>query len=148
MPAGAVYVGRGSRWGNPYAVKREGGFMWVEPDGKHLVCSTNREENLRERRTEAVAMYSDLIERVSLDTVDPKIRHDDLGVWDGRIKQNVRAALAGKDLACWCPLDQPCHADVLLELANDATTASAAVTASDAPSVALAAPPEGNGTRT
>lgn len=26
--------------------------------------------------------------------------------------------LKGKDLACWCPLDQPCHADVLLELAN------------------------------
>jgi len=27
--------------------------------------------------------------------------------------------LRGRDLACWCPLDQPCHADVLLELAND-----------------------------
>mgnify|MGYP003430463124 CR=1 FL=1 len=26
--------------------------------------------------------------------------------------------LRGHDLACWCPLDQPCHADVLLELAN------------------------------
>ena len=26
--------------------------------------------------------------------------------------------LRAKDLACWCPLDQPCHADVLLELAN------------------------------
>jgi hypothetical protein len=26
--------------------------------------------------------------------------------------------LAGHDLACWCPLDQPCHADALLELAN------------------------------
>lgn len=26
--------------------------------------------------------------------------------------------LRGKDLACWCPLDRPCHADVLLELAN------------------------------
>lgn len=26
--------------------------------------------------------------------------------------------LRGKDLACWCPLDKPCHADVLLELAN------------------------------
>ena len=26
--------------------------------------------------------------------------------------------LWGKDLACWCPLDQPCHADVLLEIAN------------------------------
>jgi hypothetical protein len=27
-------------------------------------------------------------------------------------------SLRGKNLACWCPLDQPCHADVLLELAN------------------------------
>ena len=26
--------------------------------------------------------------------------------------------LRGKNLACWCPLNQPCHADVLLELAN------------------------------
>jgi hypothetical protein len=30
----------------------------------------------------------------------------------------LRHDLAGKDLACWCPLDQPCHGDVLLELAN------------------------------
>ena len=30
----------------------------------------------------------------------------------------IRAELRGKDLACWCPLDQPCHADVLLEIAN------------------------------
>jgi hypothetical protein len=28
------------------------------------------------------------------------------------------AELRGHDLACWCPLDRPCHADVLLELAN------------------------------
>ena len=26
--------------------------------------------------------------------------------------------MRGKNLACYCPLDQPCHADVLLELAN------------------------------
>jgi len=26
--------------------------------------------------------------------------------------------LRGKDLACWCPIDKPCHADVLIELAN------------------------------
>jgi hypothetical protein len=26
--------------------------------------------------------------------------------------------LRGRDLACWCPLDEPCHADVLLEVAN------------------------------
>lgn len=30
----------------------------------------------------------------------------------------IRQELAGKNLACWCPLDQPCHADVLLEIAN------------------------------
>jgi Leu/Phe-tRNA-protein transferase len=26
--------------------------------------------------------------------------------------------LKGKNLACWCPLSQKCHADVLLEIAN------------------------------
>jgi hypothetical protein len=30
----------------------------------------------------------------------------------------IRAELAGRDLCCWCPLGEPCHADVLLELAN------------------------------
>ena len=43
------------------------------------------------------------------------------GQW-GRIGESVydtiRRELAGRDLACWCPLDQPCHADVLLEIAN------------------------------
>jgi hypothetical protein len=28
------------------------------------------------------------------------------------------AELRGRDLCCWCPLDQPCHADVLLQEAN------------------------------
>ena len=34
--------------------------------------------------------------------------------------QDLRACLRGKNLACWCPLGQPCHADVLLEMANSA----------------------------
>jgi hypothetical protein len=32
---------------------------------------------------------------------------------------DVRRELAGRDLACWCPLDGPCHADVLLRVANE-----------------------------
>lgn len=32
----------------------------------------------------------------------------------------ARRELAGRDLACWCPLDRPCHAGVLLEVANQA----------------------------
>lgn len=31
---------------------------------------------------------------------------------------DLLAGLRGKNLACFCALDQPCHADVLLELAN------------------------------
>lgn len=34
------------------------------------------------------------------------------------VKDKIKE-LQGKDLACWCPLDQPCHADVLLRLANN-----------------------------
>ena len=34
------------------------------------------------------------------------------------IQVDLFADIRGHDLACWCPLDQPCHADVLLELAN------------------------------
>lgn len=45
----------------------------------------------------------------------------DYFAWAVSISPNAAqwvAPLRGKDLACWCPLDQPCHADVLLELAN------------------------------
>ena len=39
--------------------------------------------------------------------------------WLGKYSELERAArteLAGKNLACWCALDGPCHADVLLQL--------------------------------
>jgi hypothetical protein len=37
--------------------------------------------------------------------------------------RDLRACLRGKNLACWCELGEPCHADVLLELANASTNA-------------------------
>jgi len=42
------------------------------------------------------------------------------GIIEGRlqIKLSNLFELRGRDLACWCPLDKPCHADVLIELAN------------------------------
>jgi hypothetical protein len=49
------------------------------------------------------------------------VEHFREALLDGRIQFTataVRRDLAGHDLACWCPLDQPCHADVLLEFAN------------------------------
>lgn len=32
----------------------------------------------------------------------------------------IRAALGGRDLACWCAAHGPCHADLLLTIANPA----------------------------
>ncbi len=40
-----------------------------------------------------------------------------IGYKRGIIKDRL-SELRGKNLACWCSLDKPCHADVLLELAN------------------------------
>ena len=33
-------------------------------------------------------------------------------------KADIRTQLRGKNLACWCKPGDPCHADVLLEMAN------------------------------
>ena len=33
--------------------------------------------------------------------------------------EDVRLELRGRDLACYCPLTEPCHADVLLDIANE-----------------------------
>lgn len=38
--------------------------------------------------------------------------------WGDEYANEARAALAGKNLGCWCPIGAPCHADVLLDLAN------------------------------
>lgn len=32
--------------------------------------------------------------------------------------ERARVELSGWNLACWCPLDMPCHADIWLELLN------------------------------
>ena len=60
------------------------------------------------------------------------VPHENLATWQeacgstamlfvlaGRI-QSVLARLRDKNLACWCPLDQPCHADVLLRIVREA----------------------------
>src|SRR5437588_8033644 len=47
-------------------------------------------------------------------------RYDD-DLLAGRLSVTVDDAkreLRGRDVACYCPLDEPCHADVLLRVAN------------------------------
>lgn len=93
MPEGAVYVGRGSTWGNPWRI----GDRLMTYAGP-LNGSQRCQEFFMDAHL-AVALY-----RAAFAPDLPEIV----------------ATLRGKDLACWCPLDQLCHADVLLELANAA----------------------------
>jgi Domain of unknown function (DUF4326) len=39
------------------------------------------------------------------------------GQWP--IEKRIIAELRGKNLACFCRLDQTCHADILLRIANE-----------------------------
>lgn len=106
MPENTVYVGRGSKWGNPWKIVDDGS-AWSE--SRFCVQMPHRDHgysSLGSFRTHADAAYWAVrgFERDKVSTLAP----EDI------------ATLRGKDLACWCPLDQPCHADVLLELANQA----------------------------
>jgi hypothetical protein len=104
-PKGAIYVGRGSRWGNPIKVGKDsvirGDLGGMEAE-MTLLADTPQQ---------AVDLYR---RYVTTGLVDP------LGVIRFRspIAQDIRRELAERDLMCWCPLGQPCHADVLLEIAN------------------------------
>lgn len=106
MPPNTVKVDRTSRFGNPYLVERQAGKLWDAESGiwrgkLHSVrllggpywyrCNLTREE--------AIALAC----KMFASETAPKLDLTDL---------------RGKNLACWCPPGSPCHADVLLELAN------------------------------
>lgn len=92
-PEGAVIVSRPSSWGNPFKI---GETKWLaDAEGNPTLFPVPD-------AAEAVRLFR-------------------WYVTGGEREQIIRKQLAGKDLACWCPLDQPCHADVLLEIANRPT---------------------------
>lgn len=89
MPEGAVYVGRPTRWGNE--LRADMLDLFDRPLGAQRAVDLYRIATLR------------------------RIEDSDDGAeW----ADEWLAPLHGRDLACYCSLDQPCHADVLLELAR------------------------------
>ncbi|MBF0350922.1 MAG: DUF4326 domain-containing protein [SAR324 cluster bacterium] len=56
-----------------------------------------------------------VIARHAVQSFESLLQDDRLDITVDEIKKELQ----GKDLACWCALDQPCHADVLLEIANE-----------------------------
>lgn len=125
MPEGAVYVGRGSKWGNPFAVGRVSDWpRWggpapyrVEtPDGRIWHHETGRKVILG--RVAADQHHKKLAAAHAVELFALHIGPMGNFEYDDEELTELRTKLAGRDLACWCPLDSPCHGDVLLELAN------------------------------
>ena len=89
MPPNTIYVGRPTKWGNP--------FNWLE---FNVVGAPNK-------RQKAVEWYQFWL-------------NGDLDMFRDERDQILEDLheLTGKNLACWCPLEQSCHADILLKLAN------------------------------
>ena len=100
MPENTAYVGRGTKWGNPWKVT-------PHEDGRATVTdpiSCTAFESVPAATAHATGSF-----RWQL------LNHPNVL---GFTETEARAELAGKNLSCSCPLDQPCHADVLLEIAN------------------------------
>ncbi len=102
LPENTVSVARPGRWGNPFYVSR-----WRDA----ATC---------------VALFENAMQG----TWNPDTSAHLPSAWQGYVEHQawlqrqqqhpleLLAPLRGKNLACWCRLDQPCHADVLLRLAN------------------------------
>jgi hypothetical protein len=99
MPPNTVNVARPSRWGNFYRI------------GQPMCPDTIRRWGHRLRDFSSPGYCC-------RDAADAVRRFAAVIVLDEAIHPLLRQELAGKNLACWCPPGQPCHADVLLELAN------------------------------
>jgi hypothetical protein len=104
-PEGAVIVARPSVYGNPWRMQDVDTFNNPQPQSK-------AERDTR-RRAWAVRQYARELHG-----------RGGTGEFEFVTIAQIRERLAGRDLACWCPLEDehgnrvPCHADVLLEVAN------------------------------
>jgi len=109
-PEGAVIVARPSKWGNPFRLDEYAvPFAHYEARASGTVFVGVFPREPAEQRRCARDDFADAVRTGHALTRD--------GATYPSLDQ-IRAELAGHDLACWCPLDQPCHADVLLPIAN------------------------------
>lgn len=105
MPEDAVYVGRPTLWGNPFTC--DDPSKAVEAFRRH--CQTGTQE-FKMGGAGGLQFASN---------AHPNTLH---WAWQEWCRENI-GSLRGKRLACYCALDKPCHADVLLEIANRRSTA-------------------------
>lgn len=89
MPANTVYVGRGSAFGNPFK---------VGIDGTVEECLDKYQAQLFPYSKHTGNLDDFLVSECNMNWIISELR--------------------GKNLACWCGIDKPCHADFLLRIAN------------------------------
>lgn len=105
MPENTVYVGRPTVWGNPWKIKAAIEYGSFKPEFAAQVCVDEYEAWL-------IGIRSPYGEHLGY-WLTPEMRNQ---------REQILARLPelkGKNLACWCSLDKPCHADILLRLANN-----------------------------
>ncbi|SLC05434.1 Uncharacterised protein [Mycobacteroides abscessus subsp. massiliense] len=106
-PEGAICVTRPSRWGNPFV---------VVPAGTEPGLFSRRRERVWTVNGPGTFFQGTGTREWAADYAVRLYRRWILGSMK-RVEDLV-PLLRGHGLCCYCPLDQPCHADVLLELAN------------------------------
>lgn len=110
MPEGAVYVGRPTKWGNPWTVingYKQGWLVYDDRDRYGLAPSGSTSGGFIAAYKTRAEAQSDAVRRYRK--------------WLRSSPELVRAvvdSLSGRDLVCWCREGDPCHVDPLLELAN------------------------------
>lgn len=108
MPPNTVSVARPGKWGNPFFIINEEGSPWItdarDPSMPVLNYDVQRLLNIAE--TEPLGWRN--------------ARRGVVELFRQQCCDRSFAELRGKNLACWCPLDQPCHADIILQFANSA----------------------------
>lgn len=115
LPAGAVCVDRSSRWGNRYRLaKREDSPF---PLGPAVVL---------DRSFELGPIFGGFTTQVEAQAFAVELFRRDLlasaRTWDPATHAHYFGPLTGRDLACYCRPGDPCHADVLLQLAAQGGT--------------------------
>ncbi len=103
MPPNTVYVGRPTDFGNPFVVGE-----YVPPNTFWL----NGAYFPVETREHAMMLFTHWIMGTS------PVGYTSAPTWPLIIKKRL-PELVGKNLACWCPLNEPCHADVLIQLVTN-----------------------------
>jgi len=100
MPPGTLYVGRPTIWGNPF----------LHPDPAEAVAAYRR--LIAEGGTQCFTLEPGGLQFAR--NFHPNCLH---WSYPNFVREHI-AQLRGFHFACWCPLDRPCHADALLDLAN------------------------------